>query len=125
MRSGTYGRRTADPAQLAPGRGLPGGWQGRRSAGPRRGVDLCEETPLTQHSRLILGLLLAVIVSACQASPEPVPATASMVTETVPPLPTATLPSEGALALVIEEEADPATATPLPKATFYFFSGPG
>ena len=75
--------------------------------------------------RLTLVPLLVFALAACQPAAPVVPTDAPTAVVTVPPAATATLTAEPVSALVIEEDTDPPTATPLPKATFYFFWEPG
>jgi hypothetical protein len=75
--------------------------------------------------RLTLVPLLLFALAACQPAAPPEPTVVPTAVVTAPRVATATITAEPAAALVIEEDADPPTATPLPKATFYFFWEPG
>jgi hypothetical protein len=75
--------------------------------------------------RLTLVPLLVFALAACQSAAPLVPTEVPTAFVTMPPAAIATITAEPAPALVIEEDADPPTATPLPKATFYFFWEPG
>jgi hypothetical protein len=71
--------------------------------------------------RLTLVPLLLFALAACQPAAPPEPTIVPTAVVTKLPVATATITAEPAAALVIEDDADPPTATPLPKATFYFF----
>ncbi len=75
--------------------------------------------------RHLLALLFTLALAACQAGATAGPTSVPTAVETIVPTATATMTAEPAPALVIEEDSDPPTATPLPKATFYFFWEPG
>lgn len=69
----------------------------------------------------IVWALTAMLLGACRPATAAEPTAALTVTAAAP----ATSTHTAAPAVVIEEDPDPPTATPLPKATFYFMWEPG
>ena len=69
----------------------------------------------------IVLVLAATLLAACRPATAAEPTAALSETAAAP----ATSTHTAAPAVVVEEDADPPTATPLPKATFYFMWEPG